>query len=83
MTLGQAGKGPHVGQGKDGQVLDQSTCQGSRTGKDGEQNIPGAAGAAGGGSCSSPGEALSDVPTGKSGQSPVSQKPPGLGQMAF
>lgn len=40
-------------------------------------------GAVGGEAGSSPGEAKSDVPTGKSGQSLVSPGTSGLGQMGF
>lgn len=85
--IGSGRDGASHRQGREGQILvqgTQSTCQGSKGGKDHEQNFPGATGRSGGGGAAvPPGEPQSDVPTGKSGQSPVSPGPQGLGQMGF
>lgn len=84
QTLGQAGKGLHIGQGRDGQILVQGSSEhmsGKQKWEDHEQNIPGAAGGSGWRRRSAvpPGEPQSELPTGKSGQSPVSPGPSGTG----
>lgn len=85
QTVGEAGKGPRIGQARDGQVLGQSTRQGSGSGKDREQNIPGAAG--GSGWRRGPQFPLRRpslmCPLANQGRAQSAQDPQGRGRMAF
>lgn len=87
QTLGQAGKGLHISRGGMGRSWFREFRAQVREAKVGRimskisQGPQGAAVEEG--LRFPPGEPQSDVPTGKSGQSPVSPGPQGLGQMGF
>lgn len=87
QTLGQAGKGLHIGRGGAGRSWTGELRAQVREAKVGRimsnisQGLTGPSG--GGGAAAPPRGPPSDVPTGKSGQSPVSPGPRGLGQMGF